>query len=192
MKKIFFCASLMMITLISCKNENSKSELETPQKELETPLTELQKLEGRVINTEDGEWYVVKDNKRWKALSEPATTDYLKSIEDGKNYVSKNVPLALAEQLPIGGEILPKVIFKGETPKEIFNNKLVETTTGEWFAIKDGERWRAMSEPATTDFLKSVENGRNNIIKNVPATSLQEFPVAGEVLPGVVYKRDQK
>ena len=182
---------MLIITLFSCKNENATKE-ETAKTTTEKPLTELEKLEGKVINTEDGEWYVVKDGLRWKALSEPATTDYLKSIEDGNDYVMKNVSLALAEQLLIAGEILPKVVFKEQSAEEIFNNKLVETTTGEWFAIKDGERWRAMSEPATTDYLKSIENGRNNIMKNVPIETIQEFPVAGEVLPKLVYKRDQK
>lgn len=191
MKKIMLGVSVLLIALFSCKNENANAE-ETTKTAIEKPLTDLEKLEGKVINTEDGEWYVVKDGLRWKALSEPATTDYLKSIEDGNNYVVKNVSLALAEQLPIAGEILPKVVFKDQSTDEIYNNKLVETTTGEWFAIKEGERWRALSEPATTDYLKSIENGRNNIIKNVPIETIQEFPIAGEVLPKLVYKRDQK
>lgn len=185
MKKIIFSASLLFITLLSCKDEGSKTVVEKP-------LTELEKLEGKVINTEDGEWYVVKDGLRYLALSEASTTDYLKSIEDGTDYVMKNVKLELAEQLPIGGEILPKAEFKEKSPYEIFNNKLVETTTGEWFAIKDGERWRAMSEPATTDYLRSIENGRNNIIKKVQIEAIQEFPIVGEVLPKLEYKRDQK
>ncbi|CAM4163896.1 hypothetical protein FLAN108750_13490 [Flavobacterium antarcticum] len=191
MKKIILGVSVLLITLFSCKNENTtdgQAAITTAEK----PLTELEKLEGKVINTENGEWYVVKDGLRWKVSSEQATTDYLKSIEDGNNYVIKNVPSALADQLPIGGEILPKVIFKDQSSDEIYNNKVVETSTGEWFIIKEGERWRVDSEPATTDYLKSIENGKNNIIKNVPLEIIQEFPVVGKVLPNLNYKRDQK
>lgn len=191
MKKVILGLSMLIFTLFSCKNETASTN-ETAKTSTEKPLTELEKLEGKVINTEDGEWYVVKDGVRWKALSEPATTDYLKSIEDGNDYVMKNVSLALAEEYPIAGEILPNVVFKDQSADEIYNNKLVETTTGEWFAIKEGERWRAMSEPATTDYLKSIENGRNNIIKNVPVETIQEFPVVGEVLPNLFYQKDSK
>ena len=188
MKKIILGVSVLMITLFSCKNENTASE-ETTKTIKEKPLTEIEKLEGKVINTEAGEWYVVKDGMRWTIVSEQASTDYLKSIEDGNDYVVKNVSLILVEELPIGGEILPNVEFKAMSADEIYNNKLVETTTGEWFAIKDGQRWRALSEPATTDFLKSIENGKNNIIRKVKIENIQEFPIAGEVLPNLVYKK---
>ena len=188
MKKIILSVSVLMITLFSCKNENTTNE-ETTKTTLEKPLTELEKLEGKVINTEVGEWYVVKDGMRWTIVSEQASTDYLKSIEDGNDYVVKNVSLALVEQLPIGGEILPNVVFKDMTAAEIYNNKLVETTTGEWFAIKDGQRWRALSEPATTDFLKSIENGKNNTVRKVKVEYIQELPIAGELLPNLVYKK---
>ncbi len=190
MKKTILGVSALLITLFSCKNDTTAPS-EAAKITVETPKTDLENLEGKVINTEDGEWYVVKDGMRWRALSEPSTTDYLKSIEDGNDYVLKNVSLALAEQLPIGGEILPNIVFKDQPADIIYNNKLVETNTGEWFAIKDGERWRALSEPATTAFLKSIENGRNNIIKNVGFENIEALPIAGEVLPDLVFKRDK-
>lgn len=191
MKKIILGVSVLLITLFSCKNENTDGS-STAETTAEKPLTELEKLEGKVINTEDGAWYVVKDGLRWNVFSEQATTDYLKSIEDGNDYVVKNVPLVLAGQLPLGGEILPNVVFKDQSADEIYNNKVVETSTGEWFVIKEGERWRVDSEPATTDFLKSIENGKNNVIKNVPAEVIQEFPIVGKLLPNLNFNRDQK
>lgn len=74
---------------------------------------------------------------------------------------------------------------------EHLEGKVIMSDHGEWFVIKEGKRWRAMSEPATTDYLNSIKNGQNNVVKNVSSKILQDFPVAGEILPKLEYKKDE-
>ena len=49
-----------------------------------------------------------------------------------------------------------------------------------------------MSEPATTDYLNSILNGKNNVVKNVATKTLEQFPIVGEILPKLEFKKDQK
>jgi hypothetical protein len=70
--------------------------------------------------------------------------------------------------------------------------KVVMSDKGDWFVIKEGVRWRAMSEPATTDYLNSILNGKNNVVKNVTTKTLEQFPIVGEILPKLEFKKDQK
>lgn len=186
MKKIIlalFCGLL----IFSCKN-NTPENKDINDVDVKDTLTDFDRLEGKVVMATNNEWFVVKDGMKWRVNSEAASTDYLKSIENGQNNVVKNVKQSLIDQLPIGGELLPKVIFKTQSQSEIFNNKIVHSVSGEYFAIKDGQRWRLMSVAASDDFLNSIKNGKNNVLNNVPLSDISQFEVVGELLPNLVYK----
>lgn len=70
--------------------------------------------------------------------------------------------------------------------------KVVKAPNSEWYVIKDGLKWVALSEAATTDYLNSLKTGENNVINNVDAKLLEQFPYAGEILPKIVFKKDEK
>ena len=111
MKRTLLTAMLTIVLFSSCgkKEESPKEETTTAVNE---PVSEVDRLEGKVVESVTGEWFVIKDGQRWRAMSEPATTDYLNSIADGNNHVEKNVSQATLDQFPAGGEILPKLEFK--------------------------------------------------------------------------------
>lgn len=112
MKRIFLLASLLSLTLFSCNNKENEKNTEEVKAPAEEVITDAERLEGKVVMAETGEWYVIKNGQRWRAMSEPATTDYLNSILNGENNVEKGIPNATLEQFPIVGEILPKLEFK--------------------------------------------------------------------------------
>ena len=70
--------------------------------------------------------------------------------------------------------------------------KVVKAPNSEWYVIKDGLKWVALSEAATTDYLNSLQTGENNVINNVDPKLLDQFPYAGEILPKIVFKKDEK
>lgn len=113
MKRVLFGTMAILAIFCSC---NNKVEKETENTEAQAAvqadtLTDVDRYEGKVVESETGEWFVIKDGLRWRAMSEPATTDYLNSIADGTNYVVRGVPNKTLEQFPIGGEILPKLKY---------------------------------------------------------------------------------
>ncbi|SCY85439.1 hypothetical protein [Flavobacterium caeni] len=75
---------------------------------------------------------------------------------------------------------------------ERYEGKIVEASTGQWFLIKEGARWRTNSVASSDDYLKKLPPGPDYVVKNVPIEILQQFPEVGEILPGCVFKKDDK
>ncbi|MFY8213593.1 MAG: hypothetical protein ACOVKJ_03970 [Flavobacterium sp.] len=73
-----------------------------------------------------------------------------------------------------------------------FEGKVVEASTGQWFVIKEGARWRTNSVESSDDYLKKLPVGPDYVVKNVPIETIQQFPEVGELLPGVFFKKDEK
>ncbi len=71
-----------------------------------------------------------------------------------------------------------------------YEGKIVQSTTGQWYLIKNGYRWRTNSIQATDNYLKKLPVGPKYIEKNVPIEILHNFPEAGELFPGVIFKKD--
>lgn len=74
----------------------------------------------------------------------------------------------------------------------IYEGKVVKSTTGQWYIIKNGYRWRTNSIEATNDFIKSMPIGPNYVKKNVSIEVLHQFPEEGELMPRVVYIKDKE
>lgn len=113
MRRVLIGAMVISAIFCSCNNKVDKGTESTEAQaavQADT-LTDVDRYEGKVVESETGEWFVIKDGLRWRAMSEPATTDYLNSIADGKNHVARAVPNKTLEQFPIGGEILPKLKY---------------------------------------------------------------------------------
>lgn len=75
---------------------------------------------------------------------------------------------------------------------ERYEGKIVEASTGQWFLIKEGARWRTNSVQSSDDYLKKLPAGPDYVVRNVPIEVIQQFPEVGELLPGVVFKKDEK
>jgi predicted heme/steroid binding protein len=73
-----------------------------------------------------------------------------------------------------------------------YEGKIVEATTGQWFLIKEGARWRTNSVESSDDYLKKLPVGPDYVVKNVSMDILQQFPEVGELLPQVQFKKDEK
>lgn len=73
-----------------------------------------------------------------------------------------------------------------------YEGKIVKSTTGQWYLIKEGCRWRTNSIEATDGYLKKLPVGPDYVDENVPVEILQQFPEVGELLPGVVFKKDER
>ena len=73
-----------------------------------------------------------------------------------------------------------------------YEGKIVEATTGQWFLIKEGARWRTNSVKSSDDYLKKLPIGPDYVVKRVPIQTLQQFPEIGELLPNLVFKKDEK
>lgn len=116
MKKLISILTILGFFIISCNNKKSEVKVINKQS-VSDSITLFERLEGKVVMSDKDEWFVIKDGLRWRAMSEPATTDYLKSIEDGQNHIEKNVSSKILEEFPVVGEILPNVNFK------IYENK---------------------------------------------------------------------
>lgn len=110
MKKLIFFLSFLSFVIVSCNNKKGTAKVNN-EKTIVDSITLYERLEGKVVMSDKNEWFVIKDGLRWRAMSEPATTDYLKSIEDGKNHIEKNVSSKILKEFPIVGEILPNVNF---------------------------------------------------------------------------------
>jgi hypothetical protein len=76
--------------------------------------------------------------------------------------------------------------------KTLYEGKIVKSTTGQWYLIKDGLRWRTNSIEATDNYLKKNPSKSSSIKENVSIEALHVFPEAGELLPGVVFKKDEE
>jgi hypothetical protein len=72
-----------------------------------------------------------------------------------------------------------------------YEGKIVEASTGQWFLIKEGARWRTNSVESSDDYLKKLPVGPDYVVKNVPIEVLQQFPEVGELLPNVEFKKDE-
>ena len=72
-----------------------------------------------------------------------------------------------------------------------FEGKIVMGTNNQWYLIKDGFRWRTNSVDASADYLKTLPESPDNVVKNVPMTTLEQFPEAGEIFPKLVFKKDE-
>ncbi len=114
MKKTFLIIAFVGMIFTSCNTKNNPENLKSNNATvtINDTITDFDRLEGKVVMSTSGEWFVIKDGQRWRAMSEAATTDYLKSIENGQENVVKNVSVKTLEQFPISGEILPKLEFK--------------------------------------------------------------------------------
>ena len=73
-----------------------------------------------------------------------------------------------------------------------YEGKIVKSTTGQWYLIKEACRWRTNSIEATDDYLKKLPVGPDYVDENVPVEILQQFPEVGELLPGVQFKKDER
>lgn len=73
-----------------------------------------------------------------------------------------------------------------------YEGKIVKSTIGQWYLIKEGSRWRTNSIEATEGYLKKVQPGPDYIDENVPVEVLQQFPEVGELLPNLVFKKDKR
>jgi hypothetical protein len=73
-----------------------------------------------------------------------------------------------------------------------YEGKVVKSTTGQWYVIKEGCRWRTNSIEATDNYLKKLPTGPDYVDENVSIEVLQQFPEIGELLPGVEFKKDER
>ena len=73
-----------------------------------------------------------------------------------------------------------------------YEGKIVEASTGQWFLIKEGSRWRTNSVKSSDDYLKKLPIGPDYVVKGVPIQTLQQFPEVGELLPDLEFKMDSK
>jgi len=73
-----------------------------------------------------------------------------------------------------------------------YEGKIVEASTGQWFLIKEGARWRTNSVKSSDDYLKKLPVGPDYVVRNVSMDVLQQFPEVGELLPNVEFKKDEK
>lgn len=73
-----------------------------------------------------------------------------------------------------------------------YEGKIVKATTGQWYLIKEGCRWRTNSIEATDGYLKKLPVGPDYVDENVPVEILQQFPEVGELLPGLEFKKDNR
>lgn len=71
-----------------------------------------------------------------------------------------------------------------------YEGKIVKSTTGQWYLIKEGCRWRTNSIEATDNYLKKLPVGPDYVDENVAIEILQQFPEVGELLPGIQFKKD--
>ncbi|WP_432672390.1 hypothetical protein [Flavobacterium sp. SM2513] len=85
-----------------------------------------------------------------------------------------------------------KVVEVDLSDYDRYEGKIVEASTGQWFLIKEGARWRTNSVESSDDYLKKLPIGPDYVVKNVSMDILQQFPEVGELLPNVQFKKDEK
>jgi hypothetical protein len=73
-----------------------------------------------------------------------------------------------------------------------YEGKILKGSNNQWYLIKDGQRWRTNSIPASVDYLKTLPAGVNGQIEEViPIQTLEQFPEVGELYPNVIFKKDE-
>jgi hypothetical protein len=85
-----------------------------------------------------------------------------------------------------------KVVKVDLTDFDKYEGKIVHASTGQWYLIKEGARWRTNSIESTDDYLKKVTPGPDYVEENVPIEKLQQFPEVGELLPKLEFKKDER
>ncbi len=108
----------------------------------------------------------------------------LSSCETKKEITPKVEPLTALEG--------SKAVTVELTDYDRYEGKIVEASTGQWFLIKEGARWRTNSVKSSDDYLKKLPVGPDYVAKNVPIEILRQFPEVGELLPNVEFKKDEK
>lgn len=73
-------------------------------------LPTLSPYEGKFVSTDDRQYYVIKDGKRWVVVNEQAQTDFA-NFAGVENFVL-DIPAASVANLPIGGALLPGLIYQ--------------------------------------------------------------------------------
>ena len=106
------------------------------------------------------------------------------SCNEKKEVVSVNEPITALEG--------SKSVSVDVSDYDRYEGKIVEATTGQWFLIKEGARWRTNSVESSDDYLKKLPVGPDYVVKNVPMEILQQFPEVGELLPKKKKKKDEK
>lgn len=73
-----------------------------------------------------------------------------------------------------------------------YEGKILKGSNNQWYLIKNGQRWRTNSIPASVDYLKTLPAGVNGQIDDViPIQTLEQFPEVGELFPNVIFKKDE-
>lgn len=73
-----------------------------------------------------------------------------------------------------------------------YEGKILKGSNNQWYLIKEGQRWRTNSIPASVDYLKSLPAGVNGQINDViPIQTLEQFPEVGELYPNIIFKKDE-
>jgi hypothetical protein len=85
-----------------------------------------------------------------------------------------------------------KVVKVDLTDYDRYEGKIVHASTGQWYLIKEGARWRTNSIESTDDYLKKVTPGPDYVEENVAIETLQQFPEVGELLPKLEFKKDER
>ena len=85
-----------------------------------------------------------------------------------------------------------KVVKVDVSDLDRYEGKIVKSTTGQWYLIKEASRWRTNSVQATDDYLKKLPAGPDYVDESVPVEILQKFPEVGELLPGLQFKKDER
>jgi hypothetical protein len=92
-----------------------------------------------------------------------------------------------AEQKPV-----TEVAKDTLTDFDRYEGKILKGSNNQWYLIKDGQRWRTNSIPASVDYLKSLPAGVNGQIDDViPIQTLEQFPEVGELYPNIIFKKDE-
>lgn len=71
-----------------------------------------------------------------------------------------------------------------------FENKLIVEENGSWFVVHNGKRWYTSNVAAIVDFQKAYP-GNDTPIQGVASADLIDIPIAGAILPGLVYQENQ-
>ena len=73
-----------------------------------------------------------------------------------------------------------------------YEGKILKGSNNQWYLIKDGQRWRTNSIPASVDYLKSLPVGVNGqIVDVIPIQTLEQFPEVGELYTNIIFKKDE-
>ncbi len=115
-----------------------------------------------------------------------ATLLILASISCGEKKVAKE------DEKEITAAEGSKAVTVEVSDVDRYEGKIVKSTTGQWYLIKEGCRWRTNSIEATDNYLKKLPVGPDYVDENVAVEILQQFPEVGELLPGLQFKKDTR